>query len=163
FDVLHAHHFPREIIFTGVGDNFIVDFQIALILGFILTAPYILWQLWGFIAAGLYRNERKWVRRFVPVSIALFFIGALFFLVVVPVFLDFFISYRTDLPETPTYLKKMVRTQDHAFSTTQPLDHWPPDGPRIPHFVTDPPSAPEGAHWVNDTEGELRMRAAGTT
>src|SRR5689334_2127363 len=88
FHVMRRHKYSPDMMYTGVAEPFIADFQLALILGLILTAPYILWQLWGFVAAGLYRHERKWIRRFVPVSIALFYAGSLFFIVVViPLFL----------------------------------------------------------------------------
>jgi len=44
----------------------------------LIAGPYILWQLWGFIAAGLYRHERRAVYRYFPASIALFYAGIFF-------------------------------------------------------------------------------------
>ncbi len=166
YDVLSKHGYERDIVYTGVADPFVVDFQLAMILGFILTAPYILWQLWGFVAAGLYRNERKWVRRFVPVSIALFFTGALFFMiVVVPLFLDFFVSYKKDLPETRTSIPFLIGPPDHPIQTSQPSLEWPPGvAPLTLHaFQDDPVNPPEGSVWINETEREVRTRAGGKT
>jgi sec-independent protein translocase protein TatC len=41
-------------------------------------SPFLLWQLWGFVAAGLYDRERRWVRVFFPPALVLFFAGVLF-------------------------------------------------------------------------------------
>src|SRR5690606_11818633 len=91
FAILKAHGLPAEMSYFDVTELFMMDIKLAVIIGFIVTAPYSLAQIWGFIAAGLYPHERRWVRRFIPVSIGLFFAGALFFLtIVMPIFLDFF-------------------------------------------------------------------------
>jgi len=50
-----------------------------------LGSPYLLWQLWGFVAAGLYARERRWVHFFFPPALLLFLAGALFsYFVMVP-------------------------------------------------------------------------------
>jgi len=50
-----------------------------------IGAPFLLWQLWGFVAAGLYARERRWVRWFFPPALILFAIGTLFsYFVIVP-------------------------------------------------------------------------------
>ncbi|MBN2589517.1 MAG: twin-arginine translocase subunit TatC [Sedimentisphaerales bacterium] len=68
--------------------------KIALISGLILSSPWIFYQLWMFIAAGLYQHERKYVQTAVPFSTILFVAGSLFFLLVVaPWTLKFFIKF----------------------------------------------------------------------
>ena len=68
--------------------------KIALITGLILSSPWVFYQLWMFIAAGLYPHEKKYVQTAVPFSTALFVTGALFFLLVVaPFTLQFFIKF----------------------------------------------------------------------
>ena len=68
--------------------------KISLIAGIILSSPWIFYQLWMFIAAGLYPHERKYVQTAVPFSTALFITGALFFLLyVAPWTLKFFIVF----------------------------------------------------------------------
>lgn len=48
-------------------------------------SPFLLWQLWGFVAAGLYPRERRWMRWFFPPALVLFVSGVLFsYLVLVP-------------------------------------------------------------------------------
>ena len=66
----------------------------AFIGGIILSSPWIFYQIWQFIAAGLYPHERKYVYIYLPFSLLLFFGGAAmaFFVVMEPV-LDFLFSY----------------------------------------------------------------------
>lgn len=162
YGVLRKHGYAPDMMYTGVAETFITDFQLALILGFILTAPYILTQLWGFVAAGLYPRERVWVRRFVPVSITLFFVGALFFLLVVtPLFLEFFVSYKKELPDMTPYLGWLAPEAPEPLATSRPAVEWPQTNvtaPPIPTFAKDPVNPPEGMYWLNETEHEIRIR-----
>ncbi|MHC4541286.1 MAG: twin-arginine translocase subunit TatC [Planctomycetota bacterium] len=70
-----------KLIVIGPADAFIGFMKISLISGLIISSPWVFYQLWMFIAAGLYTRERRYVRIAVPFSTALFVIGALFFLV----------------------------------------------------------------------------------
>ncbi len=67
----------------GVAEAFLAYMKISLISGLILTAPWVFYQIWMFIAAGLYPKERQYVYKAVPFSAALFVIGALLFLFVI--------------------------------------------------------------------------------
>lgn len=76
------------------AEGFVAYMKISLISGLILTCPWVFYQLWMFVAAGLYPNERKYVKTAVPFSAALFIIGALFFLfLVAPLSLKFFLIF----------------------------------------------------------------------
>lgn len=78
----------------GVAEAFLAYMKISLISGLILTAPWVFYQIWMFIAAGLYPKERQYVYKAVPFSAALFIIGALFFLFVIArVTLAFFLGF----------------------------------------------------------------------
>ena len=57
--------------------------KIGLMAGLILSSPWVFYQIWMFVAAGLYPHERKYVHSAVPFSAALFVAGALFFLFIV--------------------------------------------------------------------------------
>ena len=68
--------------------------KIAFISGLILTCPWVFYQLWMFVAAGLYPHERRYVQIAVPFSAALFVIGALFFLfIVAPLTIGFLVKF----------------------------------------------------------------------
>jgi sec-independent protein translocase protein TatC len=62
----------------------------ALLVGIVLSSPWIFYQLWTFVAAGLYPHEKKWVWTFLPISIVLFLAGV--FLAFFFVF-DFVLAY----------------------------------------------------------------------
>lgn len=68
-------------------EPFMIWMKAALITGAVFASPWIFWQLWSFVAAGLYPHEKGLVYFFLPVSLGLFFAGALmaFFLVFAPV------------------------------------------------------------------------------
>ncbi len=76
------------------ADPFIAYMKITLIAGVIISSPWVFYQLWMFVAAGLYEHERKYVRTAVPFSTALFVTGALFFLfAIAPFCLKFFLKF----------------------------------------------------------------------
>ncbi|HWR94908.1 MAG TPA: twin-arginine translocase subunit TatC [Flavobacterium sp.] len=63
--------------------------------GFILSFPFILWQLWKFISPALYEKERKHAKLFISVSSLLFFMGVLFgYFVIVPMSVNFFATFK---------------------------------------------------------------------
>ena len=76
------------------AEKFIVYFKTALLFGLILSSPWVFYQLWAFVSAGLYPRERMYVRRIVPISVLLFVAGSFFFIkVVAPMAMLFFINF----------------------------------------------------------------------
>ncbi len=79
---------------TGVTEGFLVTVRMVFYFALFAGAPFLLWQLWQFIAAGLYPNERRTATRFFPHSIALFVTGTLFgYFVLVPTAMYFLIGF----------------------------------------------------------------------
>lgn len=68
--------FGHELAVTGVFDGFFLHLKIAFLVGFIISSPIWLYQLWAFIAPGLYRKERRWAYLFVGTAVPLFAVGA---------------------------------------------------------------------------------------
>ena len=76
------------------ADGIISYIKIALISGLILSSPWVFYQIWMFIAAGLYSHEKRYVHLATPFSAILFVTGALFFvLVVAPLTLGFLVKF----------------------------------------------------------------------
>jgi sec-independent protein translocase protein TatC len=65
-----------QLVFTGVFDPFMQRVEIAFFFGLIVTCPIWLYQLWAFIAPGLYRREKRWTYLFVGTAAPLFLLGA---------------------------------------------------------------------------------------
>lgn len=78
----------------GVHEPFMIWLKAALITGATLASPWIFFQIWSFIAAGLYPHEKHYVYFFLPFSLGLFFAGVAlaFFFVFEPV-LDFLFTF----------------------------------------------------------------------
>jgi sec-independent protein translocase protein TatC len=76
------------------AEAFTAYMKISFIAGLLLTCPWVFYQLWMFVGAGLYPHERHYVRTAVPFSAILFIAGALFFLfVIAPLSLKFFLFF----------------------------------------------------------------------
>ena len=84
----------RRLQILRPADGIISYIKIALMSGLILSSPWVFYQIWMFVAAGLYLHERKYVHTAVPFSAALFVTGALFFiLIVAPLTLKFLVKF----------------------------------------------------------------------
>lgn len=62
----------------GVGTGFMLRLKICFFAALAVGGPYLLWEMWGFIAAGLYKHERRTVLAYFPTSILLFYGGIAF-------------------------------------------------------------------------------------
>ncbi len=83
---------PLQVIAVAAG--IISYIKIALIAGLLISSPWVFYQLWMFVAAGLYPQEKRYVNIAAPFSAILFVTGALFFLIVVaPLTLKFLVSF----------------------------------------------------------------------
>lgn len=83
------------LIFTGLQKGFTTALRISMFGGFVLAFPIIGWQLWQFVAPGLYAKEKGAFLPFLLASPVLFFIGASFaFYAVLPLAFDFFLGYQ---------------------------------------------------------------------
>ncbi|MCI0463495.1 MAG: twin-arginine translocase subunit TatC [Gemmataceae bacterium] len=68
----------RPVLTTlSVQEAFVVYFKVSLMTGFVLASPWIFYQVWSFIAAGLYPHEKRYVNVFLPFSLGLFIGGVL--------------------------------------------------------------------------------------
>jgi sec-independent protein translocase protein TatC len=86
-----------KLMFTEPGEAFSLYIQLSLIAGAVIAAPYIMYQVWKFIAPGLYTNEKKFAVPFVLLSSSGFVGGALFnHYIVFPFMISFFASFMTD-------------------------------------------------------------------
>jgi len=82
-----------QMIATDVASPFFAPFKLTIVLSIFIAMPYILYQIWSFVAPGLYRNEKKLVAPLMLGSTLLFYSGIAFaYFVVFPVVFAFFAS-----------------------------------------------------------------------
>jgi len=82
-----------QMIATDVASPFFAPFKLTIVLSVFIAMPYILYQVWSFVAPGLYRNEKRMVAPLMLASTLLFYAGIAFsYFVVFPVVFAFFSS-----------------------------------------------------------------------
>ena len=82
-----------SMIATGVTSPFLVPFKLVLMLSVLLSLPYTLYQVWSFVAPGMYKHEKKLVAPLVFSSVMLFYCGIAFaYFAVFPLLFGFFIA-----------------------------------------------------------------------
>jgi len=85
------------MIATQVATPFLIPLKLTLFAAFFVSIPYVLYQLWAFVAPGLYRNEKRFVWPLLGASIALFYIGMAFaYFVVFPLVFQFFVGQTSE-------------------------------------------------------------------
>ncbi|MBI5642241.1 MAG: twin-arginine translocase subunit TatC [Deltaproteobacteria bacterium] len=85
------------LVFTGVTEPFFIYMKIGFVGGVILASPVILFQVWGFVAPGLYKEEKLWFIAIVISSVILFAAGSLFaYFVVFPFGFKYLLSYASE-------------------------------------------------------------------
>jgi len=94
-----------QIVNLALTEAFANRMRVALISGLLLSLPVILYQIWRFVAPGLYANERRYIAAFVISLTVLFFGGAVFgYLYIFPATLTFFANFAPD--EMPAYISQ---------------------------------------------------------
>lgn len=84
-------------------ETFMIYFGVCVVTGLVIASPWVFYQIWAFIAAGLYRHERHYVKKFVPFSLGLFLGGVfLCFFWVLPYTLQFLLEFNVWLGIEPT-------------------------------------------------------------
>jgi sec-independent protein translocase protein TatC len=107
-----------SLIALGPMEPAVIFFKVCLVTGLVLASPWVFFQVWAFIAAGLYRHERAVVYKFLPYSLGLFLAGVLLcFFAVLPLTLRFLLEFNVWLG-----IKPMLRLNEWmGFATILPL------------------------------------------
>jgi sec-independent protein translocase protein TatC len=91
---LRNHHLDEKLVYLNPTEPFNMYLKVGFMCGLFVASPFVLYQVWAFIAPGLYRNEKRYVLPFMVSSVGLFVAGGLFgYKMVYPQALDFLIGY----------------------------------------------------------------------
>lgn len=102
------------MIATQIASPFLTPFKLALVAAVFLAMPYILFQVWGFVAPGLYQHEKRFALPLLASSIVLFYLGMVFaYVVVFPLVFAFFAATTPDgvaqMPDISFYLDFVLK------------------------------------------------------
>lgn len=132
---LRAQGLPAALQATSPLETFGSYLKVSIIATVLLGSPWLLYQLWLFVAPGLYARERRFVHLLVPMSALLTVTGTAFlYFVLLPVILAFFIGFGATIGRLDPRVAEA------------------PAGlvlPTLPVLEHDPPSPEIGAEWVN--------------
>jgi sec-independent protein translocase protein TatC len=93
-EVLHKYGLPEKLVYLNPVDPFNLYVKVAGVAGLFVASPFVLYQIWLFIAPGLYRNEKRYVMPFMVTSVTLFIAGGYFgYRIVYPQALNFLIDF----------------------------------------------------------------------
>ena len=97
--------FGMTLINVDISAQFVTHLRASVVAGFILSFPYLVWEIWRFVLPALYAAEKKAVRRTFLLSSVLFYVGAAVgYFIVLPLCLQFFMGYSIspDITNTAT-------------------------------------------------------------
>lgn len=100
----------EKLIFLAPTENFMVHIKVALFAGILLSLPVIFYQLWKFIAPGLYKKEQKYVPMIVVFSTFSFLVGALFcYFIIIPYGLNFLLNFNNEQFQASIQIKEYLK------------------------------------------------------
>ena len=86
----------RRLIFTALQETFLTYLKVSFFAAFFVTCPFILMQIWKFIAPGLYKHEKKAIVPYLILTPILFFLGGqLVYYLIMPLAIKFFLSFES--------------------------------------------------------------------
>jgi sec-independent protein translocase protein TatC len=152
-----ANGLPPSLQALAPTAGFTAYLKIGFLSGLVLTMPWVLYQLWKFVATGLYKHEQRFIRRMIPGSLGLFVLGVLFlYLIVLPIVLNFFIRFNHSFsppdPRGPSLFRFLLPAPEEEKEV-----QLPPDLGSAPLLEKDPESPGVGALWINTSDNRLKI------
>ncbi len=157
FMVQRANGLQPRLQALSPTDAFTAYFKISLLVGLIVSMPWVLHQAWRFISTGLYPRERQFATRLTWASSVLFLVGVLFlYFIVLPVVLQFFIlfnrGFEVNVGEPSSFYRILLQSPD-----PQPVVAESESTLKIPVLHEDPPV--DGPNlYVNTANRRLVVR-----
>lgn len=145
---LRAAGLPPILQSTGPLESIGAYLKVTLAVTLVLGVPWIVWQLWLFVAPGLHVHEKRFARLLLPLSAGLASLGLVFlYFVMLPAMLLVLINFGASLGR-PTV-------------ATGPLPQGVELRESVPRLPFDPEAPPAGSMWFNTQLDELRVAISG--
>jgi len=87
----------KNLTWLNPPDIFILRIKLSILFGLLIALPYLVRQIWLFVAPALHQHERKWITRLSGISFGLFWLGVMFaYWVIIPLAMKFFMSFGSE-------------------------------------------------------------------
>ena len=181
FHAQHTLNLQQQTYSFSPMTGFTIYLKVSLIGGLIVASPWVVYQIWRFVAAGLYVRERRVVLVVMPFSAAMTTAGVLFmYFIMLPACLWFFLNFAISYPDTsgtePGFVSRLIdrasevepRAPSGLSDTAKPSDQsaqrdQAQPAVRLPIVCQDPVDPIEGQVWVKTPENMLRVHVGGYT
>jgi sec-independent protein translocase protein TatC len=125
YEVLRAHDLPTSLQVLSPPEFLLAKLKLSIIAAIVLTAPWMIYQGWLFIAPGLYQHERRFVYLLFPGSLVLSLAGlALLYFVMLPLMLHVLVMFGADIElgpkPDPRMIEALQATEDIPVRTAAP-------------------------------------------
>jgi sec-independent protein translocase protein TatC len=148
FRALQEQNLNSQIYYTQLTEGFMVWFRIVLLSAAALASPWMVYQIWKFVAAGLYPHERRYVTKYAPLSISLMIAGMAFvYFLVLPITISFFLEFASSVPMPEAHL---TTAQAHVATT-------------MPALAGDPVTPIPYEMWFDTNSNQLKLFVNGQT
>ena len=106
----------RRLIFTALQETFLTYIKVSFFTAFFITCPYILIQIWKFIAPGLYKHEKIAIIPYLVLTPILFFLGGvLVYYLIMPLAINFFLSFESSGLSTGLPIQLEAKVNEYLF------------------------------------------------
>lgn len=149
-DVLRENRINPQLVVNEVSEGFMVFIRISVITASAFAAPWIVTQVWLFVAAGLYPEERKYITSYLPLSVALLSGGMIFaYWCVLPWTLGFFVEFNSEFSSRFDLRATSSTVVSATENVSSPLN--------IPILDTDPTQPRDGDIWFDRSHSVLKF------
>lgn len=146
---------PPYLVALHPTEVFMVVLKLCVLVGVLISSPYAFYQVWAFVAAGLYPRERRLVTRMVPASVGLFALGVAFlFYIVLPVALRALMAMNSWVPTPGVHSSAPSVEQAARAAASRPIL------PQVPILAQDPVDPPAGTMWISPDGMRLKIAMA---
>jgi len=151
-EAMDVFGYTPQTITPDASAGFFMYLLVGLVAGLILASPWILYQLWKFVAAGLYTHEKRVVYILAPFSTVMVGLAVAFaYYVMLPVCVFFFFRFSTGFPVIDASEHgAMIRLLERSVDTPAPPPVSADGSPmRLPVYVGGPAEPAEGEVWID--------------
>ncbi len=161
---MDALGYPPQTYTRDATAGFGTYMKVSLIAALIVSSPWIIIQLWRFVASGLYAHEKKIVYILAPFSFVMMVLGVLFaYYILLPVGLFFFFDWATKYPQLELNHRNFMTDLLVSGQPPRPEIVADPDAVpmQLPVLVEDPAEPIDGMLWIDADTGKLKTVSLG--